>query len=112
MSDVIKDSAKSTALTTSDSINFHGLATDQEQKSVSVFFTFEASDVLTFNIIDCHLIIILTEGYIRIILSFLFNLKNSPCAKRKLLYEFCSELHVTAKSYFEKQVSGQLTMLV
>ena len=58
------------ALTTSDSIKYHRLATDQEQKFVSVFFTFEDLNMLTFNIMEYHLIIILTEGYMRIILSF------------------------------------------
>lgn len=47
----------------------------------------------------------------RIILPFLFNLKNIPSVK-KLLIEISSELHVTAESYFQKYVSRQLRMLV
>lgn len=66
----IKDSAKSMALATSDSIKCHRLAMDPEQNFVSVFFTFEGSNVPAFNITVYHLIIILTEGYIRIIFSF------------------------------------------
>lgn len=80
MSDFNKDSAKSMALTTSDSVKYHRLAMDQEQKFVSVFFIFEASDVLTFNIAEEHLIIILTEGYRRIILTFQPQ-EHSPCQK-------------------------------
>lgn len=45
----------------------------------------------------------------RIILPFLFYLKNIPSVK-KLLIEISSELHVTAKSYFQKYVSRQLRM--
>lgn len=80
MSDFIKDFAKSMALTTSHSIKYHRLPTDQEQKFVSVFFTFEASNVLTFKIIEYHLIIILTEGYMRITLSFQAQ-EHSLCQK-------------------------------
>lgn len=71
MSDInIKDPAKSMALTTSDSTKCLRLAVDPEQNFVSVFFTFETSNVPTYNITVYHLITILTEGYVRIILSF------------------------------------------
>lgn len=53
---------------------------DPEQNFVSVYFTFEASNVPKFNITVYHLIIILKEGYMRIILSFQPQ-EHSTCEK-------------------------------
>lgn len=75
----------------------HRLAMGPEQNFISVFFTFEASNVPKFNIIVYHFIIILTEGYMRIILS-LQPQEHATCKKTS---EFSSELHMREKSYFQ-----------